>query len=298
VTPSQKARGFWKTFTSVVFISAIAWLFAGWPLAVRDGVTLSPIEFSTGTLFLLVAMNWGFLWGVQKLAQGEVQGIVSSMRRDGGTSPAVFLFLRSFDVGRSSLLTRAIAELSFSRSILFRRHDAEEKLAEAIGSMGHLLAIGDKRTSYGAAKLIVRDHEWQTTFRELVERAKAIFVLPGPSEAVMWEIEQLARTPLLLAKVVFVMPREGTQDWGGGGGDKQVWYETVGLIARATGIMLPDYDENGCYLRVRTDGRTETVALDLFTSSLAAYARHNHGPGVSFNLDDVWPEASGRQTLN
>ena len=162
--------------------------------------------------------------------------------------------------------------------------------------MGHLLAIGDKRTSYGAAKLIVRDHEWQKTFGELVTTAKAIFVLPGPSEAVMWEIGQLAGAPMLLAKVVFVMPREGTQDWGGGGGDKRVWHETVGLIARATGIMLSNYDENGCYLRVRTDGSVETVALDLFTSVLAAYAQRNRDAGAAFNLDDVWLEASGRRT--
>jgi hypothetical protein len=64
----------------------------------------------------------------------------------------------------------------------------EEELALAIRDSGMLVAIGSKRASYGSAKIMVADDEWKELFGTLSKLATAIFVLPGPSESVMWEM--------------------------------------------------------------------------------------------------------------
>jgi hypothetical protein len=157
----------------------------------------------------------------------------------------IILFLRSFDVAKSGLIGRALrrifkailaqayvfsavgASTASAGAISLRDtggsdaekdigfalgpaiYDAEEELDNAIDSRALFVAIGNKRVSYGAAKFIVTDAVWQNLFRRLTEAALLIFMMPGASSAVLWELSQIVQARNLLAKTVFIMPRRG-----------------------------------------------------------------------------------------
>src|SRR5262249_39286710 len=141
----------------------------------------------------------------------------------GGNAGPVVLFLRSFDVAKSGLMARLLDALGYLLAVFTQsshqgRYDVDEKLDDAVGGRGLLVAIGDKRVSYGSAKLTVRDEEWQEMFHALAKAAKLIVMLPGPSAAVLWELSQLLSERATLAKTVFAMPRQYSDgmDWLGG----------------------------------------------------------------------------------
>ncbi len=133
----------------------------------------------------------------------------------------LYLYLRSFDAAQSTLWGRIrrltdqrIANLSPFWPTVYPEHDPEERLADAINPHGVLVAIGNKRPSYGAAKLKADDAVWQQLVGDLAQRARKIFLAPSTSPGLLWEMNLVADRFDLLKKTVFIMPRNGYQsDW-------------------------------------------------------------------------------------
>jgi hypothetical protein len=123
-----------------------------------------------------------------------------------------------------------------------RRHDLEEELAEIISPQGLLLAIGDKRISYGAAKLHTGDDRWQSDFDALAERADSIIIVPGASPGTLWELSKILERPALFAKAVWAMPA---------GLRKTRWDEITAACLKRFDIRLPPHSKNGCFLEQR-----------------------------------------------
>jgi hypothetical protein len=146
-----------------------------------------------------------------------------------------------------------------------RRYDVEEHLDNAIGLNAMFVAIGDRLASYGAAKITVKEQEWQATFHRLATASQLIFMMPGPSASLLWELSQIMRSPGLLEKTVFIMPREGRRSL------VEAW-KKVSDMAAELGVSLPSYSSEGCYFRLREDGNpSETVALEPFPRALRKF---------------------------
>jgi YidC/Oxa1 family membrane protein insertase len=227
------------------------------------------------------------LWLGQKLAGREFEAALAS---DLGANRPIILFLRSFGIARSSLGARFIVELGYivrsgfgigmsslagdAVGLVDRRYEVEENLDNAIGLNAMFVAIGDRLASYGAAKITVKEEDWQKTFSRLASAAQVIFMMPGPSASAVWELSQITQSRNLLAKTVFIMPRGGKLSlvklWNNGR-----------KMAGTLGVNLPSYLSEGCYFRLREDGHvSETFALESFTIALRKFMRSLSYTGV------------------
>jgi YidC/Oxa1 family membrane protein insertase len=221
----------------------------------------------------LIALSLG-----QKLAGREFAAALAS--NPGGDCP-IILFLRSFSIARSSLGAKFWVELSSivrasissttatlvgdTAGFVDRRYEVEENLDSAIGLNAMFVAIGDRLASYGAAKITVKEEDWQNTFCRLANASQLIFMMPGPSASLLWELSQILRSPSLLEKTVFIMPRGGkpslVKAWG-----------MVSDVAAQLGVSFPVYSSQGCYFRLREDGHpSDAVALEPFTRALREF---------------------------
>jgi hypothetical protein len=194
-------------------------------------------------------------------------------------------------MARSSLGARFRVELSYifmrpiisittvslvgdAAGIVDRRYDVEENLDNAIGLNGMFMAIGDRLASYGAAKITVKEQDWQKTFYRLANASQLIFMMPGPSASLMWELSQIVWSSSLLEKTVFIMPRGVKPSL------VKAWEETVSVAAEL-GVSLPYYSSQGCYFRLREDGHpSDTVALEPFTRALGKFMRSPAYTGI------------------
>ena len=215
----------------------------------------------------LIALRLG-----QTLAGREFAAALAS---DPGGNRPLILFLRSFGIARSSLIARFMVELSYivrgvgvasivgdTVGFVDRRYEVEENLDNAIGLSAMFVAIGDRLASYGAAKITVKEEDWQKTFFRLANDSQLIFMMPGPSPPLLWELSQIVQSPSLLEKTVFIMPRGGKLSL------VRTW-QKVSDMAAELGVNLPPYTSEGCYFRLREDRRaSETIALEPFTRAL------------------------------
>jgi YidC/Oxa1 family membrane protein insertase len=239
------------------------------------------------TAVLAVVVYLIALWLGQRLASREFEAALAS---DPGGDRPIILFLRSFGIARSSLSARFIVELGYivrsgfsigmssaagdAVGFVDRRYEVEENLDNAIGLNAMFVAIGDRLASYGAAKITVKEEDWQKTFSRLASVSQLIFMMPGPSASALWELSQIMQSRNLLEKTIFIMPRGGRlsliRSWN-----------KVREMAGELGVNLPSYVSEGCYFRLRKDGHTsETFALEPFTLALRKFVRSPSYTGV------------------
>ena len=253
------------------------WVSAIVLLIVGNGVAwlLMGVTAFLALVIYLIALRLG-----QTLAGRE---FAAALAADPGGNRPIILFLRSFGIARSSLGARFMVELGYIVRFFFsigsaslvgdtvgivdRRYEVEENLDDAIGLNAMFIAIGDRLASYGAAKITVRDEDWQKTFSQLASASQLIFMMPGPSASALWELSQIMQSRNLLEKTVFIMPRGGRlsliDSW-----------KRVGEMAGELGVNLPPYVNEGCYFCLRKDGHvSETFALELFTHALRKFVR-------------------------
>lgn len=72
----------------------------------------------------------------------------------------------------------------------------EERMANALKSVGPVVAIGDPRDrlpDLGAARLYVDDGDWQSKIIRLIERAELVVVETDASEGLLWEVDQVVQ---------------------------------------------------------------------------------------------------------
>lgn len=231
-------------------------------------------------------------------------------------SRPIIMFLRSFDFARSGLGQRALELIWLLAAMISREtskyspYNVEEEIDDAIFSRATFVAIGNKRASYGATKIIVKDEYWQDTFRQVAASASLLLMMPGPSPSVEWELSQILGSPLR-QKTVLIMPRAGSSPpkplkmdglsylntctalakflFGMMQSDEaETWTEVRNMVAREFDITLPYYDDDGCFFRLSADGKTsETVGLERFAKLLGEYLTRRATTG-SFEIDEMW----------
>jgi hypothetical protein len=119
-----------------------------------------------------------------------------ALLRAGARAPV--LLLRSFD-------DDALAD---PRPLDFFALRYEERLAHALARAGPLLGVGRPGEDLGfsgAARIYVRDEDWQPAVRYLMERAAAVLVIVGPGQGRWWELEAALST-VARERLLFFFP--------------------------------------------------------------------------------------------
>ena len=188
-----------------------------------------------------------YLWKLprqQRQLQQALQNLdLVQLTKDGKVG--LFLYLRSFRLGRSTLLRRFVPYLygdqswrPFSKAVFF-----EEDISNAIHPHGLLIAIGDTGDSYGAGKIITSDEKWKDHFHWLASHSRTIFVQPDLTKSVRWEVDQLLSNLSYLRKTVWVMPRSGEDKWS----------DIRDGLRHDIGVVLPPHQADGSMFRLRPE---------------------------------------------
>ena len=201
----------------------------------------------------------------------------------------LFLYLRSFRLGRSTLLRRLVPFAYGDQSLLDatlgkEAFHIEEDISSAIHPYGLLVAIGDRGDSYGAPKVVVSDEKWQDRFHQLATNSNMIYMQPDLTQSVRWEVDQLLSNESYLLKTAWVMPRSG----------KGKWTETRDGLQQDIGLVLPQHQANGGIFRLSPDFG-DVIDTGVFTGALIEVLEEANRNSRQFDVEQVWERARANE---
>jgi hypothetical protein len=112
------------------------------------------------------------------------------------------------------------------------------------------IALGRPGEKLGAGRLPSTDADWEALVLLLMRQAQVIFIVPGTSEGVMWEMERLKD---YRAKTVYLMPPTKYYH-GDARSAARHWHELRHTFMRRD-IFLPGYDPKGALFTLDERGR-------------------------------------------
>lgn len=167
----------------------------------------------TATIYLVVSLVSYLALTLGGLARAPMEARAARALNENGK---FILYLRSFKIDvserqytKSLAVFAAIASVSpllawaIHRTIGYGGSDMQRLLAGAVSPLP-VVAVGDKVTRHGVAKLVTSDHDWEELVRDLMRRASQIVYSPYPSPGAVRELELIVARHL--DKTVFVMP--------------------------------------------------------------------------------------------
>lgn len=244
-------------------------------------------QFGSGLGYVIVIGFLVYSWKLRR-QQRELQQALQKLdlvrlTKDGKVG--LFLFLRSFRLGRSTLLRRLMPWAYGDQSLIdatigLEAFHFEEDISNAIHP--HLLiAIGDRGDSYGAGKVIVSDDKWKDHFNSLATHSWVIFMQPDLTQSVRWEVGQLLGNESYLRKTVWVMPRSGTA----------TWTEIQDGFRKDIDLALPPHHGDGGVFRLRPDSGDLPVVPKIFVSTLTSVLEEAKQNGQPFAIERLWERA-------
>ena len=275
----------------ILFVPALLVILSGLGLAILKDLGYedpnTPVSSGgpAGVILIAGTAPLLYLWKLrrhQRRLQRALQDLnFIELTKDGRIG--LFLYLRSFRFGRSTLLRRFVPYAYGDQSLLaatfgFEVFHFEEDTSNAISPYGLLIAMGDRGDSYGAGKVIVSDEKWKDRFHQLANQSWMIFMQPDLTQSVRWEIGQLRSNTSYLRKTVWFMPRSG--------GDK--WTEIRDGLRQEIGVVLPPYDSEGGMFRLCPDSGNAPIVPKIFVSTLTSVleeAKHNGHP---LDVERLW----------
>jgi len=215
------------------------------------------LYISTGVLVGVWYLLYGAFKRRTQLALNDKAALLAT-----SADPFV-LYLRPF-VTSGRLLVRNSLPNFADRLLLGRWWDLELALALALEDMMPMVAIGETRHTFGAAKIRVPDSTWKERFLELARSAKLIVMVPSERPGTIWEIESIQYDAALRSKSLFVMPPAQTtlrrllspHRWFS---EARIWRRASTYLKDKHGITLPHYDRRGGFFALGAKG--ETVAF-------------------------------------
>ena len=166
--------------------------------------------------------------------------------------PEFIVYLRAFETtGRLNVpLYSRLPSFIFAG---FTASDLESHLAAALRRHTPLIALGRPGEAYGAARVPTSDEEWKEDILLLLQRSKAILLIPSHQPGTIWEIA-LIRREGLLQKSVFIMPPQSKKIIHTG----RRWQEAK-VALRELDLELPDYQRRGMLFAFENTGRVTNV---------------------------------------
>ncbi len=125
-----------------------------------------------------------------------------------------------------------------------------------------LISIGSDRQRFGAVGVSVTEQQWQRFVGFAMTNAAAVFLIPGSTAGIVWELSALKK-PNIRRKAVVIMPRASESF------EVEPFWKSAQRAARTSGIKLPAYDPSGAFFRLTARGKiTDAVTIpDRWTAS-------------------------------
>ena len=227
-----------------------------------------------------------------RLRQADNDRIAAGIMTDLRASPAAhvpefYLYLRAFETtGRLHVpLFLRLRRYSVGLRQLVT-DDVESYVSDAIRKVGPLIALGRAGEAIGAGRIVTNDEKWQADIRVLMDRARAILVVPSDRPGTMWEMDTL-KTANLLHKVIFIMPPRSKGDL-----DTRERWELARQALIGHGLEPPPYDDRGLLFEVAPDGRICNIEPMLLTSPRQV-TEVAEAAAVIRRVDGRFPEGRG-----
>ena len=147
------------------------------------------MERGLDVLVLIVAAGALIFAGLRLFQRAKRFDALSGIKVLSEDQRAPVLYLRSFDDDQKSL-----AEGSREG---FKLNNEEEDLAEIVGTLGPLEAIGrpgEVLPYSGAARMYVGEGDWHERVRQLLSLASLVILRAGDTPGLWWEVEESAKT--------------------------------------------------------------------------------------------------------
>jgi signal peptidase I len=209
-----------------------------------------------------------FFWYYRVGVRIKQQALNSTLAYTNLENNSYFVYLRSFRTAGRLLIRNTYGGWT-ERSLVGSYWDIEFALTAAIAQEGLLIAIGDKRETVGAAKVIASDDEWKAKFFDLCSRAKAIFVLPDDSDSLVWEMKQITECPTLGSKAFFLMPPRRPFLFRALGyianflgwviGHRGLWWRRTQTALANNGLFIPDFRWEGAIFKMNEHGKVSYI---------------------------------------
>lgn len=203
---------------------------------------------------LIAAMSWVFLAAQIALFIAYRASRRAKQRRlnrlvDGEVMPTepFTLYLRPFLTAGAIQVQNPLPDRT-DRLFVGKWMDVEFAVAFAITSVERFIAVGDKKESLGAEKILNAGDHWFTTVLELARRATCILAVPLARPSTLEEMIAISRSPELLRKTIFLMPPERRSFLLFSQGYGKLWEGARSALA-AEGLHLPAYDRSGAFVR-------------------------------------------------
>ena len=209
-----------------------------------------------------------------------------------GDTRAPFLYLRSFDDDFDSHWrpVNILRFLSFPLNMVFD-YSLEDRIARLFRRFGPLVAIGSPREKMpvlGAARVLLDDASWQAAVLKWMDAAKAIVVLAGHTDWLVWEILQI-RERHLTKKALFIFPPSGRRnadirlDTVRRAFSGSQWETALAGIDRPGSLRALVLRENGGIVLVRSRSRSRDM---IHVATMVAHYLLQHR--------SAWDAAEGR----
>ena len=238
------------------------------------GGTLAVILLGLG-LLLLGMWSRGRLFSLlQAQNDRSAQRVMSELRTDPRAPvPEFYLYLRAFETtGRLHLpLYLRLRKLSTGLQG-FVTNDLESYITAAVRRIAPLIALGHPGETIGAGRIVTEDANWTADIVTLMNRSKAILLVPSSRPGTLWEMDTLKREGLL-GKVIFIMPPRTKGDF-----DTKERWEVSRQTLNNHGLEAPEYHKRGLLFAVGPDGRVSNVEPLLVNMRKSMKRILNSGP--------------------
>lgn len=183
----------------------------------------------------------------------------SAERLLGGNKRQIVLYLRSFqDDGSRTLSDWPAMTIGALFYLLFS--SVEQRFSKRLGTIGSFVAVGrpsETLPEIGAARMYLRDEDWQSVVKDLILRSRAVVIHAGPTPGLQWEMMTI-RKEMRPEQVLLFVP-SGVRRGKRRERDYQALREEA---ERALGCTLPRSIGNSSMLFFDPDGTWRARALE------------------------------------
>ena len=158
--------------------------------------------------FVAVAIGLTGAWAYQSGARHSALSANALTKAD--RRPPV-VYLRSFQ--DDPIAAKGIALPHQALGFVQFTNTEEEQLARVMNQIGPFVAVGkpgERLPEIGAARMYLKNEEWQARVLELMEKAQLVVLRAGRTEGLWWEVATAAKT-VKPEKLVFLLPYNGAQ---------------------------------------------------------------------------------------
>lgn len=219
----------------------------------------------------------------QKQRDKEARSIVEKLVQAENVPYEIALYLRPFDLD-GQILRDQSRENYFSLEQYLRPGDDpfERALNDALAYRFKFIGLGIPNTNIAGVGRAGAYDNWREQVNMLLEIATLVVMVPSASQAVLWEIEQIANNEHTLDKTLFIMPPiHHSSLLGDAESFCESWEEVRTAVYEKCELTLPEYQAHGAFIKYWKSPKTEPTMVGVNSVSVTKLRKQLNKIGVN-----------------